>query len=376
MKEYIALDCHKRYTLSEREDLVGGEVRQARIEHAPGAVRSFLAAAGVEPGTPVAVEATGNWYWVVDEIEQAGASPRLVHPRKAKLMMGMINKTDRLDVHGLNRLQRNGTLPTVWIPPGPLRDLRELTRLRMVLSRQRTTMKNRITATLAKYALAVEGWSDPFCPSARRQMLSLFERLPEQTAWACRTMLEQLEFVQKQIDEQEGRLEALLPRTPEMRLLRTLPGVGLILSAVVALEVGDVGRFASCERLASYAGTTPRVHASGGKVRFGPTRPDVNRYLKWAFVEAANVVAMHCGRRPERHASRLYLRVKARRGHAKAVGAVARHLAEAAYHVLARNQDYRDPAAGRGTGTGTGTGTDPSTTDQAGRKRGAVMSRR
>jgi len=60
------------------------------LEHAPGAVREYLS--GREPGTAVAVEATGNWYWIIDEIEQAGLQPRLVHPRKAKLMMGLTNK--------------------------------------------------------------------------------------------------------------------------------------------------------------------------------------------------------------------------------------------------------------------------------------------
>jgi hypothetical protein len=59
----------------------------------------------------VAIEATGNQYWIVEEIEQAGLQPRLVHSRKAKLMMGLINKTGKLDAHGLNRLQRSGTLP-------------------------------------------------------------------------------------------------------------------------------------------------------------------------------------------------------------------------------------------------------------------------
>jgi transposase len=73
--------------------------------------------------------------------------------------------------------------------------------------------------------------------------------------------------------------------TPVIQQLLTLPGVGLTLAVVIALEVGDVRRFATAEKLAGYAGTTPRVHASGGKTRFGPARPDVNRYLKWAFVE-------------------------------------------------------------------------------------------
>src|SRR5438445_10595054 len=128
MKEYIAFDSHKHYTLMEREDRQTARTVQLRVAHQRGALRACLR--NCESGTDVAVEATGNWYWIVSEIEQAGLKPQLVHPRKAKLMMGLINKTDKLDVHGLNRLQRNGTLPTVWIPPRPLRDLRELTRTR------------------------------------------------------------------------------------------------------------------------------------------------------------------------------------------------------------------------------------------------------
>ena len=130
MKEYIAFDSHKHYTLMEREDRQTARTVQLRVAHQPGAIRSCLR--DCETGTDVAVEATGNWYWIVSEIEQAGLKPQLVHPRKAKLMMGLINKTDKLDVHGLNRLQRNGTLPLGlfhsvgfgirWFSPlGPLR---------------------------------------------------------------------------------------------------------------------------------------------------------------------------------------------------------------------------------------------------------------
>src|SRR5215468_5795685 len=149
--EYIAFDAHKHYTLASVVTPDGQLVREERIEHDRGTLREFLERC--ERGSPVAVETIGNWYWIVDEIEAAGCLPRLVHARKAKLMMGEINKTDRLDVRGLNRLQRSGTLPTVWIPPGELRDQRDLPRTRMVFVRQRTQLKNRIHATLAKYAL-------------------------------------------------------------------------------------------------------------------------------------------------------------------------------------------------------------------------------
>lgn len=346
MKEYIALDAHKHYSVLERQDAQTGLARQRRIEHCRGAIRDGLR--DCPPGTPVAVEATGNWYWIVDEIEQAGLHPLLVHPRKAKLMMGMINKTDKLDVHGLNTLQRNGTLPTVWIPPAQLRDLRELTRVRMLLACQRTRLKNRISSTLAKYALGVRDVSDAYARRVRPALLQQIAMLPTQTRWATELMLAQLDFVENQLRQQEQRLKQLLIVTPTMQLLMSLPGIGLILSAVLALEIGEIGRFLSAERLASYAGTTPRVLSSGGKTRYGRLRPDVNHYLKWAFVEAANSVAVNHTRRPQRHVSQLYQRVRVRKGHPKAIGAVARHLAEATFWVWSRNQPYQDPALASG----------------------------
>jgi len=341
MKEYIAFDCHKHYTLMEREDVATRRQRLCRIEHGRGAIRRALRECA--PGTPVAVEATGNWYWIVDEIEQAGLVPLLVNPRKAKLMMGCINKTDKLDVHGLNVLQRNGTLPTVWIPPGHLRDLRELTRTRMVLTAHRTRMKNRILATLTKYALNPTEFSDAFGRKARPVLEARAAELPPESQRVTRLLLLQLDFTQSQIEELEARLRELVALTPDMQLLMTIPGIGVILATVIVLEAGDLARFPDGPHFAAYAGSVPRVHASGDKVRFGRTRPDVNRYLKWAFAEAGNSVALNHKRCPDRHVSRLYLRMKEHRGHPKAIGAVARHLAEATFHVLTRNQEYRAP---------------------------------
>jgi transposase len=346
MSEYIAFDSHKRYTWVDRQDPGTGRSSGHRFEHAPGAVRKYLS--GCQPGTAVAVEATGNWYWIIDEIEQAGLQPLLVHPGKAKLMMGQTNKTDRLDARGLNRLQRNGTLPTVWIPPGPLRDLRELTRTRLVLVAQRTRLKNRLTATVAKWGLPASTGSDPYGKRGRAELEQHLERLPEQTRWVSGQLLAQLDFVSGQVRELEQRLKELVEVSQEMQWLLSMPGVGVILAATIALEIGEVQRFPSAMHLASYAGTTPRVHASGGKVRYGPLRADVNRYLKWAFAEAANSVAVNHVRCPERHVSQLYRRLRARKGHAKAVGAVARHLAEAAFHVLRGKQMYQDSSCGRG----------------------------
>lgn len=132
----------------------------------------------------MAVETLGSWYWIVDEIESAGMEARLVNARQAKLMLCSSKKTDKLDAHGLNKLQRAGTLPTVWIPDKELRDKRELYRTRMVLSRQRARVKNRIHATLAKYGIQIEGISDIFSQKGRAAIESILHLLPDQTRFS------------------------------------------------------------------------------------------------------------------------------------------------------------------------------------------------
>jgi transposase len=194
------------------------------------------------PGSPVAVETIGDWYWIADEIEAAGMVPRLVNAGRAKAMSGSINKTDKLDARGINRLQRSGTLPTVWIPPRELRDTRELPRTRMVLVRQRTKMKNRIHANLAKYGLKTGGVTDLFGVRGRRILAQCLEELPSQTRYATQALIEELDHLHARIDDLEGRMAELFGEITELELIKTLPGVAFILGVVILTEVGDVER--------------------------------------------------------------------------------------------------------------------------------------
>lgn len=345
--QYTAFDAHKHYTWARVERPDGTVVREKKILHERGAFRRFLA--GCEPGSPVAIETVGNWYWIIDEVEAAGCLPQLVHARKAKWMLASANKTDRLDARGLVRLQRAGTLPVVWIPPRELRDARELPRARMVLVQQRTRFKNRIHATLNKYGIAFPEVSDLFGQRGRQALRARVAELPAQTAFVISRLLVQVEGLDGEIAALERRMADLFEVDQAIRLLMTLPGVGFILGIVLRTEIGDVTRFARSEQLAAYAGTVPRVHESGGHRHYGPVRSDVNRYLKWAFVEAANGVCRNRRRKHrQRHATRLYERLARRRGHPKAIVAVARHLAEAAYWMLRKEEAYREPGAPRG----------------------------
>ena len=343
----IAFDSHKRYTVASVQNTEGQIIKEARIDHGRGNIEGFLRQ--WDKGSPVAVETIGNWYWIVEEIEHAQMRPRLVHARKAKLMLGMINKTDKLDARGLNRLQQTGTLPTVWIPPLEIRDKRELPRTRMVFAHQRTKLKNRIHSVIDKYGLQQKftDIGDMFGKGGRKIIKESLVLLPEQTRYTLETLLNHLEEVEEQIGKIEKRMKEVFHHNEETELLMTMPGVGFILAVVISLEVGDVSRFSGSERLASYSGTVPRVHASGEKVRYGRLRPDTNKYLKWAFSEAGNSIAVNRKKWSYRHVSKIYRRVRHRRGHAKAVGAVARHLAEATYWILTRKESYKERGVSR-----------------------------
>jgi transposase len=346
MEQFIGCDAHKKYSVFVAVDERGEAGPAIRVGHDREQYRQFLE--GLPAGSQIALEAGGHYYWMVDGMEAAGHHPRLAHPLEAKKRMGKTGKktgkkTDQVDATGLGILLRNGTLPEVWIPPAELRDQRELLRLRMFLVRQRTRLKNRIQGALARYNIQLAGVSDLFSVEGRLRFGTRLGEFPQHTRQSVELELVTLDFLEVQIEDTEQRLAELMKVTAEADLLKTLPCVGRILSMVMTLEIGRVERFPSAAHLASYAGLVPRVHSSGGHTRLGQICGAVNEYLKWAFVEAGNLVVVHQKHLAGQHVVRLYQRVKRKKNHQKAVVAVARHLAEAAYWILKKQEVYRDP---------------------------------
>jgi transposase len=341
MEHFIGCDAHKKYSVFVAVNEQGVAGRAIRVEHSRGQYRGFLE--DLPANSRIALEAGGHYYWLVDEIQRAGHQAHLANPLEAKKRMGRAGKkTDNGDAAGLAMLLRNGTLPTVWIPPTELRDQRELLRLRMFLVGQRTQWKNRIHGALARYNIALAA-KDAFTLGGRRELGGRLAELPTHTRNSVETELVTVDFLEMQIEQTEARLSAILETSVEADLLKTIPYVGQILGMVMALEIGDVNRFPSSAHLASYSGLVARVHSSGGRTRLGQVCGNVNRYLKWAFVEAANLIVMHQRRLGGSHAVGLYQRVKRKQNHAKAAVAVARHLAEASYWILKKQQPYQEP---------------------------------
>jgi transposase len=264
-----------------------------------------------------------------------------------------VHKTDKLDADGLATLLHNGTLPSIWIAPGSLRDERELPRTRMAFSKMRTALKNRMHSTLAKYALSLETQSDIYAPKWRPQLMKLLRSLPDETQRCMEQELELLDLIQAHIQRLEARILERVKITPTLQLIQSVPGPAEILSIVIDREVGSIDRFPSPHHFASYSGLVPKVKASGGKVHYGRMIKQANNYLKWAFIEAANVVVRqrHHPAWQSKHVVQIYERTRQRKGHAVAVGAVARYLAEATYWILKKDEPYREPISRQPAGS-------------------------
>ncbi len=329
MEQFIGCDAHKKFSIFASIDEKGEYGPTFRVGHAREVFRAFLK--DLPAGSKIALETSGCYYWMVDEMEQARHIPLLAHALTAKRRMEGRHKTNERDARGLAMLLRNGTLPVVWIPPAELRDQREMLRWRMCLSRMRTRVKNRIHGVLQRYNIDI-AVSDLFGDGG----LSLLDQL------------QMVDTVETEISECEQVLQEMLYPSAERDLLDSLPCVGKILSAVLALEIGDVRRFGGPDRLVSYAGLVPVARESADWKRKDRCPRDCNTYLKWAYVEAANLISMQRKRWPERHVVQLYERVKqSTKMHGKATLAVARHLAEASYWMLRKQEVYQEPNSKR-----------------------------
>ncbi len=346
MEQYIGCDSHRRYSVFVAMNERGQASAPMRVEHNRERIREFLRE--LPAGSQVAIESTGGMYWLVDEMEAAGLKPQLANAHEAKQRMAGRNKTDKFDARGLAMELLMGTLPAVWIPSAELRDLRALMRTRLALRGQSTQVKNRVSAAVNRYGLKEPHRDgDLFEGSGRVHLNRYVQCLPEATQAATLRELDLLDSLRDHISALEKQIEHRIGNREEMRLLKTLHGVGPILGATLFLEIGEIDRFPSAARLASYAGLVPIVHSSGGKTWHGRVPQSANLYLKWAFVEAANSIAAQRRRLKGTHVVDLYERLRAAKGHGKAAVAVARHLAEASWWVLTKRQPYREPNQAR-----------------------------
>lgn len=329
------------------------------------ALRDWLQGLGV---THVAMEATGVYWKPVYYLLEDDFELMLVNAQHVKNVPG--RKTDVQDAQWLCQLLEHGLVRASFVPPKPFRELRDLTRYRKSLTWERSREANRLQKQLedaniklasvatrvlgasgrAMLAELCEGNNDPEALAAlakgklRRKLPALRQALEGRFSAHHALLVSHLLAHVDYLDETIGSLsreieERLRPFEHELELLETIPGVGRITAEVMLAELGpDMSRFPSDRHAASWAAICPGHDESAGKRRSGKTRKG-NRWLRTALIEAANSAA---GRTRGTYLNAQYLRLKSRRGHAKAIVAVGHSILVSAYHVLERDQTYEE----------------------------------
>jgi len=291
-RQVVGMDLHRRRSVLVRMTADGRKLETARIANSPAALRAVIARAGQNP--QVVVEATYGWYWAADVLEAAGAEVHLAHPLGVKAFSYRRVKNDERDCADLADLLRLGRLPEAWIAPPPVRALREVTRYRHKLVGQRTSCKDQVHAVLAKCGIPVVR-PDIFGRGGGIWLDGL--PLPQPYAGKIASLRALIGVLDSEIARLEEQAAGLLAGDRGYAAIRQLPGIGPVLGAVIAAEIGDITRFRTPGQLASWAGLTPRHHESDTKVIRGHVSKQGSRMLRWAVTEA--IQRQPAGTRPQ-----------------------------------------------------------------------------
>lgn len=280
-REYVGIDLHRRRSVIVRMDEQGETISSVAIDNDPVALALEVAKAG--PDAEAVLEATYGWYWAADVLEAAGTRVHLAHPLGVKMFTHQRIKNDQRDATNLADLLRMGRLPESWIAPPPTRELRELVRYRAKLVALRTGMKAQIHAALAKEGVRVP-MSDLFGVGGNE----LLDRLELAPAYATRvrSLRQLIAAVDGEIPGLERELHRQLAGHRGYQAIQAIHGVGRVLAGLFVAEIGDVGRFASPRKLASWAGLTPKHRESDENVKRGAITKQGSRLVRWAAVEA------------------------------------------------------------------------------------------
>jgi transposase len=325
MGVYIGIDLHSNNNLVVVIDGTGRVVYEKRLGNELALILSEL-----EPYRKrcegVVVESTYNWYWLVDGLMDARYRLHLANTAAIQQYKGLKHGDDRSDARWLAEMLRLKVLPEGYIYPKEERAVRDLLRKRSQLVRQKVSQMLSIQDLVARNAgvslsgnavKTLTGWD-------------LDRLLPDPlVARAAKSNLRVYRCLVKEIKDLEETVLARAKDDSGFENLLGVSGVGKTLGLTVLLESGDMGRFPSAGHFASYCRCVGSEKLSNGKKKDKGNTKNGNKWLAWAFIEAANFAIRY-----NAIVKRFYQRKKARTNGVVAIKAVAHKLARATYHVL------------------------------------------
>jgi transposase len=374
MIRYVGIDLHKHLIVGHIVDPTGKLVDTFRYDSVDAASLAHIARKRLRPEDHVVMEATTNCWAVVRALEPHVAQVVVSNPLATKAIAKAKVKTDKVDAAVLAHLLRLGYLPEVWQPDTATRDLREWTARRSRLVGQRTAVINRVRSTLAQRLLDCP--CDMTTPAARDWIAT--QKVDAEARWLLDSDLRLLAAIEAEIDAIDTCLAKRGYVDERVKLLMTLPGVSQHTAQSLLAAIGDIQRFANADKLAHYLGLAPSTRQSSNHCYHGPITKQGRGHTRWMLIQSAHAVRTHPG--PLGH---FFRRLKARKCHNVAVVAVARKLAQFAWHLLKTGEPYRYAlprateyklaklrvaATGEKRRSGLGAGIDPRTARASGEK--------
>jgi len=325
MKLYGGIDLHSNNLVLVLVDEAGMPCFRKRIGNDLDRLKELLEPFR-ESLVGLVVESTYNWYWLVDGLMEAGYRVHLANTAAIVQYSGLKYTDDESDARWLAELLRLGLLPEGYIYPKAERAVRDLLRKRGQLVRERTRQVLSIQNLMARNL----GVSMNANQVKRLSCQEVDALLPDESlALAVKSSLVVMECLDNNIERLEKKALSQVKLRPEFGVLRTVSGIGNVLALTIMLETGDIRRFPKAGNYASYCRCVGSEKLSNGKNKGRGNTKNGNKYLSWAFVEAANFAIRH-----DPKIKRYYQRKRARTHALVAIKTVAHKLARACFYLL------------------------------------------
>jgi transposase len=325
MKLYGAIDLHSTNNVTVVINEQDQVMYQKRLPNDLSLVAQQLSTyrASLEG---IVVESTYNWYWLVDGLMEKGHRVHLANTAAIQQYNGLKYTDDHSDARWLAHLLRLGVLPEGYIYPKQERAVRDLLRKRGQLVHQRTANLLSIQSQVTRNTGSSISANCIKALDARQ----VDELLPKRDlALAVKANLSVMNSADAQIEILEKAVQERVKLRPQFRFLKTVPGIGPILALTIMLETGEIERFASVGNYASYCRCVGSKKISNGKRKGSGNTKNGNKYLAWAFVEAANFAIRFNPR-----IKSFYQKKKSKRNAIVAIKAVAHKLCRACYYIM------------------------------------------
>jgi transposase len=343
---HIGVDYHKSYSHLVVQDSAGKTLRSGRVKNDRQSLGGFLER--YRENSHAVVEATRNWMVIYDWLDDICDDVVLAHPLKVKAIADAKIKTDKIDATVLAHLLRADLVPEAWAPGERARELRVALRERMFYVRLRTMTKNRIVTVFDRYpeqTAQLKKLGDLFGKAGRVQLaqvnVSEIDRIQIDRGLAF------IGDIDGRIKQSEATIRTMTKANGNVRLLKTIPGIGEFFARLIDAEIDDISRFRNAKKLAAYAGLVPSTYSSGGKTFHGKIIKQGNKWLRWAFVEAVTPAIV-----TDAQLRAQYEHLKFR-GVNKARVAVARKLLTIAFQILRDQRAYEPRGASPTEGAST-----------------------